>query len=98
MGLEAYQSALEEVLTWLLSAEDGLQSQPPISACVEEVKEQFHTHEVEQIDGLFCLHISIFSHKKFTLHLNQRPNKTQRYVTLPVPSIQSKKLQYFGIV
>ncbi|KAJ8400755.1 hypothetical protein AAFF_G00391090 [Aldrovandia affinis] len=43
--LEAYQSALEEVLTWLLSAEDGLQAQPPISGHVEEVKEQFHTHE-----------------------------------------------------
>ncbi|XP_061910041.1 dystrophin isoform X1 [Entelurus aequoreus] len=43
--LEAYQMALEEVLTWLLSAEDGLQSQPPVSDLVEEVKEQFHTHE-----------------------------------------------------
>ncbi|XP_062301507.1 dystrophin isoform X2 [Scomber scombrus] len=44
-SLENYQAALEEVLTWLLSAEDGLQSQPPISNQVEEVKEQFHTHE-----------------------------------------------------
>lgn len=35
-----------KVLTWLLSAEDGLQGQPPISNNVEEVKEQFHTHEV----------------------------------------------------
>uniref|UniRef100_A0AAZ3R0Q8 Dystrophin n=1 Tax=Oncorhynchus tshawytscha TaxID=74940 RepID=A0AAZ3R0Q8_ONCTS len=43
--LEDYQSILEEVLTWLLSAEDGLQAQPPISSHVEEVKEQFHTHE-----------------------------------------------------
>ncbi|KAJ3584660.1 hypothetical protein NHX12_015155 [Muraenolepis orangiensis] len=43
--LESYQAALEEVLTWLLSAEDGLQGQPPISPQVEEVKEQFHTHE-----------------------------------------------------
>ncbi|KAJ8253066.1 hypothetical protein GJAV_G00208740 [Gymnothorax javanicus] len=43
--LEGYQSALEEVLTWLLSAEDGLQGQPPISSHVDEVKEQFHTHE-----------------------------------------------------
>uniref|UniRef100_A0A673BMN8 Dystrophin n=1 Tax=Sphaeramia orbicularis TaxID=375764 RepID=A0A673BMN8_9TELE len=34
-----------KVLTWLLSAEDGLQAQPPISNNVEEVKEQFHTHE-----------------------------------------------------
>ncbi|KAM3585392.1 uncharacterized protein V6R79_016686 [Siganus canaliculatus] len=44
-SLEGYQAALEEVLTWLLSAEDGLQGQPPISNNVEEVKEQFHTHE-----------------------------------------------------
>lgn len=44
--LESYQNSLEEVLTWLLSAEDGLQAQPPISSFVEEVKEQFHTHEV----------------------------------------------------
>uniref|UniRef100_A0A8D3EGG4 Dystrophin n=1 Tax=Scophthalmus maximus TaxID=52904 RepID=A0A8D3EGG4_SCOMX len=45
VSLESYQAALEEVLTWLLSAEDGLQGQPPISSHVEEVKEQFHTHE-----------------------------------------------------
>uniref|UniRef100_A0AAV2LCU5 Dystrophin n=1 Tax=Knipowitschia caucasica TaxID=637954 RepID=A0AAV2LCU5_KNICA len=44
-SLESYQAALEEVLTWLLSAEDGLQAQPHISDNVEEVKEQFHTHE-----------------------------------------------------
>ncbi|CAG5958699.1 unnamed protein product [Menidia menidia] len=52
-SLESYQASLEEtikiclqkVLTWLLSAEDGLQGQPPISNHVEEVKEQFHTHE-----------------------------------------------------
>ncbi|XP_041834285.1 dystrophin isoform X2 [Melanotaenia boesemani] len=44
-SLESYQASLEEVLTWLLSAEDGLQAQPPISSHVEEVKEQFHTHE-----------------------------------------------------
>uniref|UniRef100_A0A671Z332 Dystrophin n=1 Tax=Sparus aurata TaxID=8175 RepID=A0A671Z332_SPAAU len=44
-SLESYQAALEEVLTWLLSAEDGLQGQPAISNNVEEVKEQFHTHE-----------------------------------------------------
>uniref|UniRef100_A0A3P8V2V4 Calponin-homology (CH) domain-containing protein n=1 Tax=Cynoglossus semilaevis TaxID=244447 RepID=A0A3P8V2V4_CYNSE len=44
-SLESYQAALEEVLTWLLTAEDGLQAQPPVSSHVEEVKEQFHTHE-----------------------------------------------------
>lgn len=46
MELENYQTALEEVLTWLLSAEDALQAQGDISNDVEVVKEQFHTHEV----------------------------------------------------
>ncbi|XP_010002791.1 PREDICTED: dystrophin [Chaetura pelagica] len=45
MDLENYQTALEEVLTWLLSAEDALQAQGNISNDVEVVKEQFHTHE-----------------------------------------------------
>ncbi|XP_058236880.1 dystrophin isoform X2 [Hemibagrus wyckioides] len=48
--LETYQNSLEEVLTWLLSAEDGLQGQPPISSSVEEVKEQFHTYEGYMIE------------------------------------------------
>ncbi|XP_071606693.1 dystrophin isoform X10 [Heliangelus exortis] len=43
--LENYQTALEEVLTWLLSAEDALKAQGDISNDVEVVKEQFHTHE-----------------------------------------------------
>lgn len=46
VDLDSYQTALEEVLTWLLSAEDSLQAQGDISNDVEEVKEQFHTHEV----------------------------------------------------
>lgn len=46
VDLESYQTALEEVLSWLLSAEDSLQAQGDISTDVEEVKEQFHTHEV----------------------------------------------------
>ncbi|XP_025903094.1 dystrophin-like [Nothoprocta perdicaria] len=45
MDLDSYQTALEEVLTWLLSAEDALQAQGDISNDVEVVKEQFHTHE-----------------------------------------------------
>lgn len=44
--LESYQTELEEVLSWLLSAEDSLQAQGEISTDVEEVKEQFHAHEV----------------------------------------------------
>lgn len=46
VDLDSYQSTLEEVLTWLLSAEDSLQIQEDVSEDVEEVKEQFHTHEV----------------------------------------------------
>nr|XP_014433950.1 dystrophin isoform X7 [Pelodiscus sinensis] len=45
VDLDSYQTALEEVLTWLLSTEDALQAQGEISNDVEEVKEQFHTHE-----------------------------------------------------
>lgn len=48
VNLDSYQAALEEVLSWLLSAEDTLQAQGEISNDVEKVKEQFHTHEVKQ--------------------------------------------------
>ncbi|NWU78824.1 UTRO protein, partial [Onychorhynchus coronatus] len=45
MDLDSYQVALEEVLTWLLSAEDAFREQEEISGDVEQVKEQFSTHE-----------------------------------------------------
>ncbi|XP_037397389.1 utrophin isoform X2 [Pygocentrus nattereri] len=45
MDLDSYQATLEEVLTWLLSAEDALHMQDEVSDDVEEVKDQFHTHE-----------------------------------------------------
>ncbi|TRY54899.1 hypothetical protein DNTS_021319 [Danionella cerebrum] len=45
VNLESYQVTLEEVLTWLLSAEDTLHMQEEVSGQVEEVKDQFHTHE-----------------------------------------------------
>ncbi|XP_067339079.1 utrophin isoform X3 [Channa argus] len=45
VDLDSYQSTLEEVLTWLLSAEDALHIQDEVSDDVEEVKDQFHTHE-----------------------------------------------------
>lgn len=48
VDLDTYQTTLEEVLTWLLSAEDALQIQDDVSDDVEEVKEQFHTHEVRR--------------------------------------------------
>ncbi|NXE94786.1 UTRO protein, partial [Menura novaehollandiae] len=45
MDLDSYQVALEDVLTWLLSAEDAFREQEEISSDVEEVKDQFSTHE-----------------------------------------------------
>ncbi|XP_058163574.1 utrophin isoform X2 [Dasypus novemcinctus] len=45
VDLDGYQLALEDVLTWLLSAEDTFQEQDDVSDDVEEVKEQFATHE-----------------------------------------------------
>nr|XP_014437163.1 utrophin isoform X2 [Pelodiscus sinensis]XP_025035407.1 utrophin isoform X2 [Pelodiscus sinensis] len=45
MDLDSYQEALEEVLMWLLTAEDTYQEQDEISEDVEKVKEQFSTHE-----------------------------------------------------
>ncbi|XP_075939713.1 utrophin isoform X2 [Anarhichas minor] len=45
VDLDSYQTTLEEVLTWLLLAEDALHTQEEVSDDVEEVKEQFHTHE-----------------------------------------------------
>lgn len=50
VNLDSYQAALEEVLSWLLSAEDTLQAQGEISNNVEEVKEQFHIHEGYMMD------------------------------------------------
>lgn len=52
MDLDSYQTALEDVLTWLLSAEDTFQEQDDISEDVEEVKEQFATHEVNNLSPM----------------------------------------------
>ena len=46
IDIESYQGNMETVLTWLLEAEGHLENQEPISGNVDEVKEQFHTHEV----------------------------------------------------
>ncbi|XP_053316532.1 utrophin isoform X2 [Spea bombifrons] len=45
MDLDSYQVALEDVLTWLLMAEDTFQDQDDVSDDVEVVKQQFSTHE-----------------------------------------------------
>ncbi|XP_067142933.1 dystrophin isoform X3 [Centruroides vittatus] len=41
----AYQNTLEEVLTWLLGAEERLNQEGPIKGSVEEIKQLFHIHE-----------------------------------------------------
>lgn len=43
--LGGYQVALEDVLTWLLEAEDKLNNSPETGATLEILKQQFHEHE-----------------------------------------------------
>ncbi|XP_026673757.1 dystrophin, isoforms A/C/F/G/H isoform X3 [Ceratina calcarata] len=43
--LGGYQVALEDVLTWLLEAEDKLNHAPEPGASLEVLKQQFHEHE-----------------------------------------------------
>lgn len=44
--LGGYQTAMEEVLTWLLEAEDRLHQSEKIPQELEGVREIFHVHEV----------------------------------------------------
>lgn len=43
---EEYNDTLNDVLTWLAQAEKNLNAQSMISNDVDEVKDQFHEHEV----------------------------------------------------
>lgn len=43
--LGGYQVALEDVLTWLLEAEDKLNNSPETGTNLDLLKEQFHEHE-----------------------------------------------------
>jgi len=48
--LGGYQTALEDVLTWLLAAEDSLANKPDLSQndsadILSEAKDKFHSHE-----------------------------------------------------
>ncbi|XP_059157467.1 dystrophin-like isoform X5 [Physella acuta] len=45
VDLMSYQDALENVLTWLLDAEEVIEKQEPIASEVNKVKEQFNQHE-----------------------------------------------------
>jgi len=47
--LGGYQAALEDVLTWLLEAEDRLHQSVKIPEQLEGIREIFHTHEVKYI-------------------------------------------------
>lgn len=47
--LGAYQVALEEVLTWLLEAEDKLAQHQHIPDNLETLKDLFHAHEVRVV-------------------------------------------------
>ena len=48
VDLTVYQDALEGVLAWLLEAEEALGLQGKIGADVQNVKVQFHKHEVRR--------------------------------------------------
>ena len=81
MDLDSYQIALEEVLTWLLSAEDTFQEQDDISDDVEEVKDQFATHEVSNLKLMnriyvpWCLCLNQEMHPDVHCLLNSAPQK-----------------------
>lgn len=41
-----FMGAVSETLAWLLEACNALSSQPPVAQDTDELKEQFHHHEV----------------------------------------------------
>ena len=49
VDLATYQEDLENVLAWLLEAEEIVEKQEPIGGEVKKVKEQFNQHEVPSI-------------------------------------------------
>ena len=46
VDLMTYQDDMENVLTWLLEAEETIERQEPLGNTVGKVKEQFNQHEV----------------------------------------------------
>ena len=46
VDIHTYHESLEHVLTWMLEAEEMLQQQEAIASDVQNVKQQFHAHEV----------------------------------------------------
>ena len=53
VDLLSYQDGLENVLTWLLEAEEIVEVQEPIASDVVAVKKQFGEHEVLLFES-FC--------------------------------------------
>ena len=53
------QDSLEEVLAWLLGAEQTLHKQPEIASDVQLVKDQFHQHEVGTVWHVVVLYIYV---------------------------------------
>ena len=49
VDLLSYQDGLENVLTWLLEAEEVVEIQEPIANEVTAVKKQFGEHEVSYV-------------------------------------------------
>ena len=54
VDISAYQEVLEGVLAWLLEAEECLKSQGDIATDVQQVKDQFHKHEVSRLQSTRC--------------------------------------------
>ena len=59
VDLLSYQDGLENVLTWLLEAEEMVEQQEPITSEVTAVKKQFGEHEVLELFLLFYLTTSL---------------------------------------
>lgn len=57
VDLSTYQDDLENVLAWLLEAEEIVEKQEPIGSDIKKVKDQFNQHEVSyknRISQLIC--------------------------------------------
>lgn len=70
--LSGYQRALEDVLTWLLEAEDRLTNAPATEGPLHQIKDQFHIHEVRCSTTKFLgLIILIFdNHSSFLFYFS----------------------------
>jgi len=64
---------MEEVLVWLLAAEDHLDSASSIVTDLNSVKDQFHKHEVNELKHALLIHLINFHFfKEFLLELTSQ--------------------------